>query len=91
MRFLSLIIAAAYVLLSLLVAQSLKAAIGQVLFVSALLMLPLACIWFADEVGSYPGALPGPSITKQTPAAFVKVGGWILLMLPLVAYWLMRP
>jgi hypothetical protein len=35
--------------------------------------------------------LPGPGINKRTPGAFVKVGGWILLMLPPVAYWLMQP
>ena len=91
MRFLSLIIALGYVLLGLIISESLTAAVGHVLFVSAILVLPLACIWFSDEIGDYVGALPGPSINRRTPGAFIRVGGWILLLLPIVAYWLTKP
>jgi hypothetical protein len=88
MRVLSLIVALGYVVLGMLAADSVVGAIGHGVFVCAVLVLPLACIWFADEIGDYVGWLPGPSINKRTPGAFVKVGGWILLLLPLAAYWL---
>jgi hypothetical protein len=91
MRVLSLIVALGYVLLGMLASQSFIAALGHGVFVCAVVTLPLACIWFGDEVGDYVGSLPGPSINKRTPGAIVKVGGWILLLLPVVAYWLMRP
>lgn len=89
MRALSLIIAAAYMLLTLLAAPSVTAALGSVLLVTAFLLLPLACIWYADEIGGYVGMLPGPNISRRTPGAFVKVGGWVLLMLPALVfvYW----
>jgi len=93
MRVLSLIIAAGYVLITLLggLSRSVPAAIGSVLLVSVVLLLPLACIWYGDEVGGYMGMLPGPAINRSTPGVFVKVGGWILLLLPLAAFLLMRP
>jgi hypothetical protein len=93
MRVLSLIIAAGYVLLTLIggLSQSVPTAIGSALLVSAVLLVPLACIWYGDEVGGYVGMLPGPAINRATPGVFVKVGGWVLLLLPVVVFCLFRP
>ena len=44
------------------------------------LLLPLACIWFPEEMGDYTGNLSFPHITKATPAAVIRVGGWFLLL-----------
>ena len=47
-------------------------------------LLPLACIWYGDEMGDYLGTLPGPAINRQTPGWMVKIGGWFLLLLPAI-------
>jgi len=47
-------------------------------------LLPLACIWFGDEMGEYVGTFPGPAINRRTPGWIVKVGGWFLLLLPAI-------
>ena len=54
----------------------------RLLPVAAFFILPLACIWYGDELGEYVGALPGPAINKGTPGWLVKTGGWLLLALP---------
>ncbi len=59
--------------------------------VAGFLVMPLACIWFGDEIGEYTGMLPGPGINKTTPGSFVRFGGWLLLLLPLFWFWLARP
>ena len=45
------------------------------------LSLPLACIWFPEELGDL-GAIKGRP-TSKSPASLVLFGGWILLLLPL--------
>lgn len=45
-------------------------------------LLPLACIWYGEEMGEYVGTFPGPAINRQTPGWMVKLGGWFLLFLP---------
>ena len=47
-------------------------------------LLPLACIWYGDEMGEYVGTLPGPAINRRTPGWMVKFGGWFLLFLPAI-------
>ena len=87
---LSLLIAIAYLLLVGLTAvtKSAREVVGALLITTGFLLLPLACIWFGDELGDYVGALPGPAIRKQTPGWMVRLGGWFLLLLPPVAMWL---
>jgi hypothetical protein len=55
------------------------------------LAFPLACIWFADDLAEYyrDGTLL-PSITTSSPGRFVRVGGWILLLLPVLLFMLVR-
>jgi hypothetical protein len=56
-----------------------KSAFVWLLFV----ILPLACIWFGDEMGGYTGASWGGAITDQTPGLLVCIAGWLLLLLPI--------
>lgn len=58
------------------------------------LILPLAAIWFSDELGSLTGVtfgrFAGPVITTATPGAIVRIGGWTLLLSPVLADLLRR-
>jgi len=47
-------------------------------------ILPLACIWFSDAMGDYIGPTSGGGITSTTPGWLVCIGGWLLLLLPLI-------
>ncbi len=55
------------------------------------LAFPLACIWFADDMAEYyrDGTL-APETTTPSPGRFVKFGGWILLLLPVLVFLLVR-
>ncbi|MBN1270334.1 MAG: hypothetical protein JXB04_12155 [Kiritimatiellae bacterium] len=54
--------------------------------VAIFLVLPLACIWFSDAMGGYTGVGFGRgAITSTTPGCFVAFGGWLLLLLPVIA------
>jgi hypothetical protein len=59
--------------------------------VGIFLVLPMACIWFGDEMGSYTGLTGRGAITGTTPGWLVAAGGWLLLLLPIVVtaigYW----
>jgi hypothetical protein len=48
------------------------------------LILPLACIWFSEEMGNYSGMLMQGGPMTRTPGCFVAIGGWFLLTLPLI-------
>jgi hypothetical protein len=50
------------------------------------IILPLACIWFADVMGSYIGPNLGGNITAASPAVLVCILGWVLLLLPFVMW-----
>jgi hypothetical protein len=63
---------------------SIPARLGAVVAVAAYLLLPLLCIWFGDEMGNYIGTLPGPAINKPTPGCLVSIGGWVLLLFPVI-------
>jgi hypothetical protein len=90
-RFLSLVIAAGYLSIVLFMPghTSFPARIGAVLVVAGYLLIPLLCILFGDEMGNYIGTLPGPAINKSTPGCLVSLGGWVLLLLPLIVFLIM--
>lgn len=48
------------------------------------LLLPLACIWFSDAMGSHTGfpAVSQPSVSRPSPGILVASTGWIVLLLP---------
>jgi len=53
------------------------------------LMLPLACIWFPEELGSYTGIYVGrgETLDTETPPALVSIMGRVILVgLPAIAY-----
>lgn len=55
------------------------------------LAFPLACIWFGDELGEYyqDGTL-APTINTPSPGGLVRLGGWVLLVLPVLMFLLVR-
>jgi hypothetical protein len=59
------------------------------------LLLPFACIWFADELGSSTGFISfmRPYITFPTLPFFLRLGGWLLLLIPwiiVLSVWIYR-
>ena len=57
------------------------------LYVVLLCALPLACVWFGDEM-----AARSSSWHPSSPAGLVKVLAWVLLFIPLfwqVLFWVM--
>lgn len=88
MRLLSLIVAAGYILFRLYISPptSLNEVVAAVLILGASVVFPLACIWFAEELGDYVGASPGTAYDRPTPAGLVRVGGWVLLILPFIVW-----
>ena len=47
---------------------------------------PICLIWFPEVFGDAvaTNTIPGPRFTKPTPARLVWLGGWLLLLLPLI-------
>lgn len=85
-RALSLVVASIYVGVTIYFAQR-GTAIGHVARLVPGLLFILACIWFEDEMGDYVGSFPKPVITQRSPGWMVKVGGWILLLLPAILFY----
>ena len=56
----------------------------------AVLLLPLALIWFPDELGSLTGYVGrGGNINTETPPILVSIAGWFFLVgLPVLMYFL---
>ena|SRR5437660_7854080 len=75
-RVLSVVVTGAYVMVSLWFGGA-RAATKILAFCT----LPCACIWFPEERGNYVGGY----ITQPSPAAAVRVVGWIVLFAPVVA------
>ncbi|HEY5913502.1 MAG TPA: hypothetical protein VJA21_23185 [Verrucomicrobiae bacterium] len=58
---------------------------------SLTLLLPLAFIWFPQEIGSLTGYYKTGYVNVQTPGAFVAFLGWFILVgLPILAFVLTR-
>jgi hypothetical protein len=92
-RIASLIVAVAYLLVSpiLFPANSWSHLMADMIMRILSLAFPLACIWFADDLAEYyrDGTL-FPEITTPSPGRFVRFGGWILLLLPVLIFLLIR-
>ena len=80
-RAVSIVLAAGYVIASLIVYQplSLRAEIDMFVLKFLLILLPVVCIWFGDDWRDYLSAFP--RITRDTPAGWVRIAGWCLLAL----------
>jgi hypothetical protein len=85
-RLLSLLVSIGYLVIGFVAAQpkSAKDVLVVILRIAMIVVFPLLCIWFSEEFGDYVGSLPGPGISKRSPAWMVRVGGWFLLLLPLI-------
>ena len=79
-RILSIVFALGYLTIALISGDP------EIIFrVAMFLILPLACIWFGDEMGQYTGVAFGRgAITSETSGGFVVFGGWLLLVVPIV-------
>jgi len=78
-RILSGLLAGAYLVIAFIaggIAASLKMMIG--------IIMPLACIWFGDEMGQYRGTIRLQAMTCSTPGYLVRAGGWLILLLPII-------
>lgn len=53
--------------------------VSNVLRVIAFLLIPLAAIWFPDEIGTY--ANPKGSFTETSPPILIRIMGWVLLLI----------
>lgn len=86
-RVVSLMIAIGYVVVwpILLPPKSLSHLMAGALISILSLAAPLACIWFGDDIGEYyrDGTL-FPEITGPSPGRFIRWGGRMLLLLPVV-------
>ena len=55
------------------------------------LLIPLGCIWFAEEFGGFTGLGANLiSISKTTPGLFIRIVGWVLLLMPAVVLYMWR-
>lgn len=88
-RIASLLVAIAYLLVSpiLFPADTWSHLMADMIMRILSLAFPLACIWFADDLGEYyrDGTL-APEITTPSPGRFVRLGGWVLLLLPVLIF-----
>ena len=62
---------------------------GKGFYMLVYLFLPIACIWFNDELSTYTGRLfldivRRRTITSESPSGLIKFLGWFLLLLPLI-------
>ena len=92
-RIVSLLIAVAYLLVSpiLFPANTWSHLMADIIMRILSLAFPLACIWFADDLAEYyrDGTL-FPEITTPSSGKFVRFGGWVLLLLPVLIFLLIR-
>jgi len=80
----SLVIATIYVI----AAPVSGAPIDAIAAVCVALLLPLALIWFPDEIGGFTGYMGrGGNITTESPGCLVAAAGWFFLVgLPALLY-----
>lgn len=89
----SLLIAFAWLLVSpiLFPADSWSHLVADILMRILALAFPLACIWFAEDLAEYyqDGNL-FPEITTPSSGSLVRLGGWVLLLLPVLLFLLIQ-
>jgi hypothetical protein len=83
-RILSLLVAIGYVVAAVIDAGG---ATAEMLLGCLVLLLPLALIWFPEEIGDATGFVGRGHVDAETPAVLVSIMGWFLLVgLPVVVY-----
>ena len=92
-RIASLLVALAYLLVApiLFPARTWSHWMADIIMRILSLAFPLACIWFPDDLAEYyqDGTL-FPEITTPSPGRFVRLGGWVLLLLPVWVFLLVQ-
>ena len=78
-RLLSLVVAACYLVFGYLAGGGFTPILLGVL---GFLALPLACIWFGEEMGSFLGLRSLIQMTAESPGCLVRFMGWLLLLFP---------
>ena len=54
----------------------------------AVIFLPVAMIWFPEQIGAATGFVGYSNVNAETPAFLVSIMGWFFLVgLPLFMYW----
>jgi hypothetical protein len=49
------------------------------------LIFPLGFIWFSEAIGNYTGPVTrGAPVTNKSPAFLIALGGWVILLLPII-------
>ena len=56
---------------------------GLLLMYGCYLFISIVCIWFGDGLGAWEG-VAAKGYIRKTPGSVMKVGGWVLLFLPIV-------
>ena len=80
-RILSLLVSIGYAVLAV------KAGGMYGLKCSASLLLPLALIWFPEDIGSLTGYYKSGYVNVQTPALIISLIGWFILVgLPIIFF-----
>jgi hypothetical protein len=59
-----------------------KGSVGGLLLA---ILLPLACIWYSDKIGSALGSGRNPELNPDW-SIFVRFVGWVLLLLPTLIF-----
>lgn len=80
-RILSGLVAAGYIAMAIL-------AFGAkgIVLAAAFLVIPIACIWFSNEMGSFIGTMNLQYISARSPARLIEAAGWVIILLaPVVA------
>ena len=91
-RVASLVIAIAYLLVApfLFPANSWSHLMTDIIMRILSLAFPLTCIWFADDMAEFHDGTLFPRITTASQGRFVRLGGWLLLLLPVLLFLLVR-
>ena len=91
-RILSLVVAIVYIAVGVWVYAPESAAklMATIFLMAAALAFPLACIWFGDEMGEYYQGSSFHPITAPSSGTLVRLGGWILLFLPVLRLLIIR-
>ncbi|MFZ0062371.1 MAG: hypothetical protein WAL47_10070, partial [Pyrinomonadaceae bacterium] len=89
----SLVVAVAYLIVSpiLYPAATWSHFVTDILIRVLALAFPLACIWFADDLAEfYRDGTLFPEITTPSLGTLVRLGGWVLLLLPVLLFFLVQ-
>ncbi len=58
---------------------------GAAFMVMIFCALPMGCIWFGEAMGGYTGQAETIGITAPSPGIIVRILGWLVLLLPVIA------